>query len=66
MVQGYCFGIYQQHMNHGVLTDVKTFYIDDLCVLPRETNTYINTTTNEIQECENAEVCRMIQNQLKI
>ena len=31
-VQGYCFGVYQQHLNHSVMTDVKTFYIDDLCV----------------------------------
>ena len=31
-VQGYCFGIYQQHINHSVMTDIKTFYIDDLCV----------------------------------
>lgn len=31
-VQGYCFGFYQQHLQHSVLTDVKTFYIDDLCV----------------------------------
>ncbi len=31
-VQGYCFGIYQQYINHSVMTDIKTFYIDDLCV----------------------------------
>lgn len=31
-VMGYCFCIYQQHTNHSVLTDVKTLYIDDLCV----------------------------------
>lgn len=31
-VQGYCFGIYQQHINHSVMTNIKTFYIDDLCV----------------------------------
>lgn len=31
-VMGYCFGIFQQHMNHSVLTDIKTFYIDDICV----------------------------------
>ncbi len=31
-VQGYCFGIFQQHLHHSVLTDIKTFYIDDLCV----------------------------------
>ena len=31
-VLGYCFGIYQQHVNNSVLTDIKTLYIDDLCV----------------------------------
>lgn len=31
-VQGYCFCIYQQHINNSVLTDIKTLYIDDLCV----------------------------------
>ena len=29
---GYCFCIYQQHTNNSVLTDIKTLYIDDLCV----------------------------------
>jgi ribosomal protein S18 acetylase RimI-like enzyme len=31
-VMGYCFCIYQQHLNASVLTDIKTLYIDDLCV----------------------------------
>ena len=31
-IQGYCFCIYQQHVNNSVLTDIKTLYIDDLCV----------------------------------
>lgn len=31
-VMGYCFCIYQQHTNNSVLTDIKTLYIDDLCV----------------------------------
>ena len=31
-VMGYCFCIYQQHANNSVLTDIKTLYIDDLCV----------------------------------
>lgn len=31
-VRGYCFCIFQQHINDNVLTDVKTLYIDDLCV----------------------------------
>ncbi len=29
---GYCFCIIKQHKNHNILTDVKTLYIDDLCV----------------------------------
>ena len=31
-VQGYCFCIYQQHVDDAVLTAIKTLYIDDLCV----------------------------------
>ena len=31
-VLGYCFCIYQQHINNSILTDIKTLYIDDLCI----------------------------------
>mgnify|MGYP002520161911 CR=1 FL=1 len=31
-VLGYCFCIFQQHVGHSVMTDIKTLYIDDLCV----------------------------------
>ena len=31
-VMGYCFGVYQQHRDDSALTDIKTLYIDDLCV----------------------------------
>lgn len=31
-VLGYCFCIIQQHISNSVLTDIKTLYIDDLCV----------------------------------
>lgn len=31
-VCGYAFCVYQQHLNDNILTDVKTLYIDDLCV----------------------------------
>ncbi len=31
-MKGYAFCIAQQHINHNVLTDIKTLYIDDLCV----------------------------------
>ena len=32
VVQGYCFCVYQQVVGHSSLTDIKTLYIDDLCV----------------------------------
>ena len=31
-VLGYVFCIFQQHRDHSILTDIKTLYIDDLCV----------------------------------
>ena len=31
-VLGYAFGVFQQHINNNILTDIKTLYIDDLCV----------------------------------
>lgn len=31
-VMGYCFCIFQKHVDHAVMTDIKTLYIDDLCV----------------------------------
>ena len=31
-VLGYAFCIFQQHPNDNILTDIKTLYIDDLCV----------------------------------
>ncbi len=32
MMLGYCFCVHQQHINDNLLTDIKTLYIDDLCV----------------------------------
>lgn len=32
LMVGYAFCIFQQHENHNILTDIKTLYIDDLCV----------------------------------
>ena len=32
-VLAHAFCIFQQHINNNVLTDVKTLYIDDICVL---------------------------------
>lgn len=31
-VLGYAFCVWQQHINSEILTDIKTLYIDDLCV----------------------------------
>ncbi len=31
-VVGYAFCVFQQHLNNNILTDIKTLYIDDLCV----------------------------------
>lgn len=31
-VAGYAFCVFQQHLNDNILTDIKTLYIDDLCV----------------------------------
>ena len=31
-VLGYCFCIFQQYLNNSLMTDIKTLYIDDLCV----------------------------------
>jgi len=31
-ILGYCFCIFQQHVGDNILTDIKTLYIDDLCV----------------------------------
>lgn len=31
-VVGYAFCVFQQHIDDNILTDIKTLYIDDLCV----------------------------------
>ena len=31
-ITGYCFGIFQQHLDNNILTDIKTLYIDDFCI----------------------------------
>ncbi|MDD5899437.1 MAG: GNAT family N-acetyltransferase, partial [Lachnospiraceae bacterium] len=31
-VLGYAFCVFQQHLDNNILTDIKTLYIDDLCV----------------------------------
>ena len=32
VVQGYAFCIFSQHIDDNILTDIKTLYIDDLCL----------------------------------
>lgn len=32
VLQGYAFCVFQQHEDDNILTDIKTLYIDDLCV----------------------------------
>jgi len=43
-VLGYAFCIFQQHMNNNILTDVKTLYIDDLCVDEEKRGLHIGKT----------------------
>ena len=31
-ILGYAFCVFQQHIGDNILTDIKTLYIDDLCV----------------------------------
>ena len=31
-ILGYAFCVFQQHINDNILTDIKSLYIDDLCV----------------------------------
>ena len=40
-VLGYAFCIYQQHINDNNMTDIKTLYIDDLCVDETARNMHI-------------------------
>ena len=38
-VLGHSFCVFQQHIGHNILTDVKTLYIDDLCVDEKQRGT---------------------------
>lgn len=46
-VIGYAFCIFQQHLNNNILTDVKTLYIDDLCVDEEKRGMHIGKTLYE-------------------
>ena len=41
---GYVFCIFQQHLNDNILTDIKTLYIDDLCVDETKRGLHIGST----------------------
>lgn len=43
-LQGYAFCIFQQHINDNILTDIKTLYIDDLCVDEKKRGGHIGRT----------------------
>lgn len=40
-VLGYCFCVFQQRVNDSILTDIKTLYIDDLCVDEKQRGKHI-------------------------
>jgi len=46
-ILGYAFRIHQQHVNDNVLTDVRTLYIDDLCVDERARGKHVGTRLYE-------------------
>lgn len=46
-VLGYCFCIHQQHVGSNSLTDVKTLYVDDLCVEENARNMHVGTALYE-------------------
>lgn len=46
-VLGYAFCIFQQHLCNNILTDVKTLYIDDLCVDEEKRGMHVGKTLYE-------------------
>jgi ribosomal protein S18 acetylase RimI-like enzyme len=42
-VQGYAFCLYQQHVGSNLMTDIKTLYIDDLCVDENQRGKHVGT-----------------------
>ena len=44
---GYAFCIFQQHLNDNILTDIRTLYIDDLCVDETKRGMHIGKTLYE-------------------
>ena len=48
LVTGYAFCIFQQHLGDTILTDIKTLYIDDLCV---DENIRVRHIGKSLYEC---------------
>ncbi len=46
-VLGYAFCVWQQHINNEILTDIKTLYIDDLCVDEKRRGQHIGKSLYE-------------------
>ena len=46
-VLGYAFCVFQQYINNNILTDIKTLYIDDLCVDERKRGMHIGKALYE-------------------
>ncbi len=46
-VLGYAFCVWQQHVNNEILTDIKTLYIDDLCVDEKRRGQHIGKSLYE-------------------
>ena len=42
-VLGYAFCLYQQHVGSNLMTDIKTLYIDDLCVDENQRGKHVGT-----------------------
>ena len=43
-VVGYAFCVFQQHIDNNILTDIKTLYIDDLCIDEQKRGLHIGST----------------------
>ena len=46
-ILGYAFCIFKQHVGNNILTDIKTLYIDDLCVDETKRGKHIGRTLYE-------------------
>ena len=46
-ISGYAFCVHQQYSSHNSLTDIKTLYIDDLCVDETARNAHIGSQLYE-------------------